>query len=141
MIEDPPPPDNNLSAQVQNLANRAEALTDEAARLHQYGKRNRHLIRGVIISLAFDLLLTCGGLWVAYRANQAHDAATQVHQVQVSTCVATNQTRAQNAQLWYDIVLIAEQNATQRTAKQRQQIDQFKAQINTVFAPRDCSKI
>ena len=113
-----------------------------AGELGRYGRTNRRRILVLTAAIVPDLILTAVGVWAVVRANGAHDTADQARASQVQTCLASNVTRAQNAQLWDFVVDLAEKSTTApQTPQRRAQLTAFRAEIQRVFAPRDCSKI
>jgi hypothetical protein len=100
---------------------------------------NRRMIYALAASLALDVMLTVALLLVGIRATNAGNRADQVHAQQIGTCQSSNDARAAQVQLWDYILSLP--SPRPRTNEQQRQLDQFRAYVNTVFAPRDCSRI
>lgn len=144
MIGDDEPRD--LVAVAQALASSMDGLAEQVGTLNaqveaqeSYGRRNRRMIWWLVVSLLFDVVLTAVIATVAVQANRASDQAAQVKSQQVSTCLASNEARANNKKLW-DYVLAATPTKP-RTEEQNEQVRDFRAFVDKTFAPRDCSKI
>lgn len=123
---------NSLADKVSDLNVQVAEQNAQVAEQKRYGRWNRLMIW----SLA---ALTVVVAVVAVRAQQAHDSAAQVHASQISICQSTNTARSQNLQLWeYVLSLPPDRPLTEQQQKIR---NEFRAYIQKVFAPRNCSKI
>lgn len=138
-MSDPIEAAQKLTSALDGMSERLEAVSARLDEQGQYGRRNRRLIRWLVLSLALDALLTGAFAFGAVKVNEANTRTVQVHNQQVATCQSGNEARQLNVKLW-DYVLSA---AASRplTAERKKQIDDFKAFVHTTFAPRDCSKI
>jgi hypothetical protein len=116
-------------------------LKDEIRGLQQYGRRNRHYIIGLGISLLFDLLLSVVVIIVAIQANAANDRADANHQYQVDSCNSSNAARQTSRDLWNYVLDAASKNPANDTPERRKQINDFRAYMENSYAPRDCSKV
>lgn len=116
-------------------------LKEEIHSLQAYGRRNRHFIIGLGISLAFDLLLSVVVIIVAIQANNARDRADANHQYQVDTCNSNNASRQTSRDLWNYVLDAAAKNPANETPERKKQIQDFRAYMENSYAPRDCSKV
>lgn len=112
--------------------------------INQYGKKNRRLIHALGWSIVVDLLLSIG---LAFAINQSHDATENATRAAASaaeasannattiknTCLASNETRKSNIQLWNYLFNLAPPTAPPSPA-----VVDFKAFVEKTFAPRDC---
>jgi len=143
------PGDSEALAAAKGLTEALEGMTRQLAALAAYGKRNRHMIWGLIVSIALDLVLT---VVVAVFAIQAHDANTSAQAARVvaaaakqnnlALCEAGNVARAQQIGLWNHLLsLPPAPGSPRRSAGQEQQITAFRAYIAGIFKPRDCAAL
>lgn len=133
-------PDSTLEA-ARNLQVAMVDLKNEMRNLSTYGKRNRHYIIALAISLVLDVALT-GGVIIAFsRATDANNQADQNRQSQVDTCVSSNQSRKVTTDLWNYILDASSKNPENQTETKRKQIADFRAYMANAYAPRDCSQI
>lgn len=116
-------------------------LKDEIRNLQNYGKRNRHYIIGLGISLIFDLLLSVVVIVIAVHANHTNDLANANRQYQLDSCVSGNQTRQTSRDLWNYVLDAAAKSPANQEPGRKKQIDDFRAYMENSYAPRDCSKI
>lgn len=117
------------------------ALKDEIRDQHVYGRRNRHLIWGLAISLVFDVLLSVA-LFVTFVAvGNAQNAADRNRQTQIATCESGNQFRQVSSNLWTYILDTAAKNPENQTEARRKQIADFRTYMLSAYAARDCSQI
>lgn len=128
-----------LTGALETLSDRLEAVTETQAEQVAYGRRNRRLIWLTIVSLVFSVLLTVGLTVTAVRLNDTNDKADRNRERQISTCVSTNEARANNKRLWDYLLKLPP--TTPRTDAQVEQLAAFKAFVDQTFAPRDCTKI
>ena len=123
------------------------ALNDVAAevrRLRTYGRRNRWFI-------VFDIVLTVAlavSTFIAIGASQsardaqasaaaARAAVSLAQQDSRNLCLSSNMARAQSIELWTFILDLP--GSRTPTARQEEQIKAFRAYLDRVYAPRDCS--
>lgn len=132
-------------AEVLAAANRLDAtmggLKSEIRELHVYGRRNRHLIWGLAVSLVFDVLLSVALFITFITAGNAQDTADRNRQAQVSSCESGNQTRQASVSLWTYILDTVEKSPQNQTEERRKQIADFRHYMLDAYASRDCSKV
>ncbi len=128
-----------LTSSMDGLAEQVGALNAQVEAQESYGRRNRRMIWWLVVSLLFDVVLTAVIATVAVQANRTSDRATQIHSQQVSTCLAGNEARAKNVQLWEFVFKLT--STTEQTPEQKARVVKFRAYLYDTFAPRDCSKI
>lgn len=121
-----------LTKSLDALSARLEALTS-------YGLHNRRMIRGLVVSLALDVVLTVVVTYVAFQAQHASDNATRARAQQVTACQSGNAARAVQIQLW-DYILALPPTHTLTAAEIKQRAD-LKTYLHKVFVPRDCTRI
>jgi hypothetical protein len=137
--------DADALAAARGLTGALEGMTGQLAGLTAYGKRNRRMIWGLIISITLDLILTA---FVAVTAIQAHDAnnsaktaravAVAAAQNNRNLCESSNIARAQQVELWTYLFDLA---GPPKTAQGAKLTAEFKHHLQVVFAPRDCSHV
>jgi hypothetical protein len=126
----------------EDLIERSAALDERIAGsseiddLVRYGHRNRVLIRILGAILMFDVLLSMGLGLVAFRADQAARQANSTQQQQRAACIAGNEARTGNRQLWHHVLDLPP--SAPRTPAQQQQADEFSMYVDQLFAPRSC---
>src|SRR4051812_24679488 len=119
-MSDPITTAQQLTASLDAMSTQLEAVSAAQDEQIKYGRRNRHLIRGLVVSLLISVLLTVALVFVAVKTNEANSKATETHNQQVATCVSTNEARRLNTQLW--AYIFALKPSTPRTAAQQQQV-------------------
>jgi uncharacterized paraquat-inducible protein A len=77
---------------------------EEVPALARYGLRNRRMIRVMLVSLLFDVILTIGVGTVAIQAHTATSAVTQ-------RCVAGNAYKTNDKKLWVALLNLEPQAA------------------------------
>jgi hypothetical protein len=128
-------------AAAGKLSGSLDAMSGELRRLNDYGRRSRHMILALSVSLALDLALTVIVAFFAVQAHNASNSATaaegQARHAFVSStalCQASNTARAQQLRLW-DFLL-------NKSAKPESPLlKQFAALIDRDFAARDCAAL
>jgi hypothetical protein len=134
-------PQHAAIAAATRLNESVTELKEEIHSLQVYGRRNRHYIIGLGISLAFDLLLSVVVIIVAVQANAANDRANANHEYQVDTCNSSNAARQTSRDLWNYVLDAASKNPANETPERKKQISDFRAYMENSYAPRDCSKV
>lgn len=110
--------------------------------LRNVGNTNRHLIRWLVASVAFDIALSVVVLLLAYFAHNTAASAERASTQSRINCIAANQAREVQKSLW-NYVLTFPPPARETPADRRvrlQNTAKFRAYIKAQFAPRDCSK-
>lgn len=111
-----------------------EALTEMATELRSLNKRlrrTRHIVWGLVASLALDLLLTAGFAYVAVQANNTQ-------QSNLALCESGNHSRAQQIELWDYVISLG---GAPKTARQQKVEAEFEVHLHKILAPRNCSHI
>lgn len=118
----------NLSTDIRDL--RAES------------RKSKRLIRLLGVSVGFDLLLSVALGAIGATAHQASDRATEAAAAtataQYETCLAGNESRKGQRELWGYILQLSSQGDASQTEAGRQRLEDFRAYVERVFAPRDC---
>lgn len=138
-MSDPIVAAQKLTSALGELSDRLQVVAARQDEQGQYGRRNRHLIRWLVVSLALDVILTAAISVVAVKTNEANAKANETHNQQVATCLLSNEARAKNRQLWDYILKIPPTQP--QTEQQKVRVAEFRDFMNGTFAPRDCSKI
>ena len=129
-----------LEASMDNLAKDLSRQAAEVSRQDVYGRQNRHLIWGLIVSAALNLLIGGIAIYASLEARSATSQAERNRQSAIVSCEAGNESRRLGEQLWTYVLDLSEKNP-KLTPQQKKQIAQFRGYIKTVYAPRDCSQI
>lgn len=149
MTTSPDPPSllvavTDMTGELAGLRCDTRDLQTETAELRRYGKRNRHLIRLVAVSVALDIALSCGLVYAIHRADQASSAARRAASAQVVTCRSSNAARAVQTDLWNFILTTFPPPTVETPAAKTQReatTTQFKAYVATAFAQRNCDQL
>lgn len=132
---------------ARDLQGSMEELASEITSLKNYGRHNRQLITVLAV---FALVIAGLVVWNSILSSQASDAskkaaeatslAAQNKQNQKAVCLAGNESRGVQIQLWTFVVNASIASNPNATPAQRKFFDEFRQYIDTVFAPRDCDK-
>lgn len=132
-------PDNTSAASqlaaisaAQNLSITMLSFTNELKAVSKTSKKHQLFIRLLSLSMAFDIFLSIALGTVGLTAHQAAEAAAKN---QKQFCLASNETRKVQRELWTTILTTTSQGTTDEQEGQRAQ---FKAYIDRVFADRVC---
>jgi len=136
--------------QVRLLAEEAEKLavavdklnvdmSEQVVAMVKIVKRDRRLIRGLAISVALDILLSIGIAFIAVTATSAKSQAEEAQDNARVSCLAANETRLAQIQLWDYVLSLASPGS--QTPAQKAQIEQFRIYVAQVFAQRDCDNL
>jgi hypothetical protein len=112
------------------------AASSDITALTRASKRNWLLIRILGISVALDLLLSVGVGYLAWQAQGLAAQANSIEQRARATCLAGNEARAGQIQLWHYVLDLPP--SMPRTPEQQAQVDAVRAYIDHLFAPRVC---
>lgn len=132
------PPGESIAV-AQAMTASMNALSKRIGQLTEYGRRNRRLIRWTIAGVLLDVVLTVGLVLSYSKANHADDQASRAHDQQISTCVASNASRADVRELWGKLFKLSP--SAPQTEEQKKRLADFRAYIDKTYAARDCSKI
>lgn len=125
-----------------DLLERSDALDERIARspdvadLVKASRRNWLVIRILGASVVIELLLGAGVAYLAYEARQTAAQANSLAAQARTTCLAGNQARAGQLQLWHYVLDMTA--TTARTPEQQEQATRFRIYIDELFAPRRC---
>ena len=128
-------------AATQRLEESVRGLKDEVVALRTYGRRNRHYIAAIAVSLVFDVALSIVVFVVAVQLVKTNDLATANLQTQIATCESSNESRQVSTNLWNYVLDTAGRNPDNQVGERKQQIEDFRAYMQRAYAPRDCSLI
>lgn len=108
----------------------AHKLQETVDQITGYRKRTRKLVVGLIAVTAVSIAVAALAVYLFFR----------VHDSDIGNCLASNQTRAQQLQLWNDLFTLSAKNATSKpTAKTEQLAREFLGDVRRTYAPVDCS--
>lgn len=108
----------------------AHKLQETVDQITGYRKRTRKLVIGLTAVTTVSILVA---VLAGYLFIRLHDS-------DVGNCLASNQTRAQQQQLWNDLFALSAKNATVKpTAKTVQLTNEFLGDVRRTYAPVDCS--
>lgn len=122
-----------------SLSDPETGLIKKVDDLAAYGKRNRHLIRLLVASVIFDVVLSVSTGVVAWVAISANSTASQNHRATVVTCQVANTARTQNQQLWDFILGIS--TPPNPTPQQTEALNKIRTKVSETFALRDCQAL
>lgn len=131
-----------MTAMGDDIIDRADALdrkiaaSDDMAALLRYGHASRNLIHWLAVSIALDIMLSLALGWVAIGAQQTANQASSLAARSYQACLAGNDFRATELQLW-NYILDLPPTAPRTPDQQAQQV-QFRTYIDRQFAPRKC---
>lgn len=130
-------------AAAARLEESMAGLGSELKATREYGHRNRHLIWVLAVSLVFDIIMSVLFAFVAVQASNASDRATKATSAAAQnrqnarvSCIAGNEARAAQVNLWTYVLDLSER--PNQTPDQTKRIDDFRKYIHIVFAQRDC---
>lgn len=120
---------------LQLLADTLKEVTAQLKEVAAFGHTTRRLAVGLIVSFILDVLLTTGvTLLTVFALNQN----STLHTSQLAACSISNQTRAEQQQLW---VYIFQQAAPPKTAAERAKEQAFLEHVEQTFAPVNCAAV
>lgn len=108
----------------------AHALQRTVDEITGYRKRTRKLVAGLTAVTAVSIAVAALAVYLFFR----------VHDSDIGNCLAGNQTREQQLQLWNDLfALSAKSTASRPTAKTEQLTREFLGDVRKTYAPVSCS--
>lgn len=136
---------------ARGLTSALKDVWAELRTLNKYTHRTRHIVWGIILSLAIDAALTG---WVYHVARQSGQADTRsvaaqaysrgVHESTIVACQMGNARLARQRQA-LDTILTIGSVPPHASAARRRAVEEFRhealAQVARGWAPRDCSKV
>lgn len=128
-----------MTASMDGLAEQVGTLNSRVEAQGTYGRRNRRMIWGIVVSLLVDAVFTIPIAWAVIHASSADDKASRNRQTLVTTCVASNESRADVRELWGKLFKLSP--SAPQTDEQKKRLADFRGYIDKTYAPRDCSKI
>lgn len=108
----------------------AHKLQETVDEIVGYRRRTRKLVFGLIAVTVASILAAA---FAAYLFVRLHDS-------DIGNCVAGNQVRAQQEQLWDTLFVLAAKNTSgPPSAQSRKLTAEFLHDVKTTYAPVDCS--
>lgn len=128
---------DDLLARADDLNQKLEEVPFDKV-LEQYNRQRSQLKLLLALVAALFLVVAVLAVVTMQVRRNAHDIAT-AHDVFVTNCESGNGFRAGERELWGFI--FEAPPAAPRTPEQQRQFDDFKAIVDRIFAPRDCSAL
>lgn len=125
---------------ADRLQGSVNGLKEEMAGLRSYGKRSRKIIWGLVASLILDVILSLVVVAVGIQVHEANTLAEANRNTQIATCESTNQSRQVAVNLWGYVLEAAAKNPENQTPERKKQVADFRAYMESAYAPRDCSQ-
>jgi hypothetical protein len=111
----------------EDAAHNLQRTVDE---ITGYRKRTRKMVIGLIAVTAVSLLVAAFAVYLYIR----------LHDSQVGNCIAGNQTRVEQEQLWDTLFALAAKNDSRsQTAQSRKLTAVFLHDVQVTYAPVDCT--
>lgn len=138
---------DRLTASLAGMAGQLKATASRLDVAERAALRSRRVMAALALSLALDVTLTVVVTVFALQAHGASDraaaTAAQVHAAQVATCLSSNQTRAQEIQLWNHLAQVSAASPAphltpRQLAQNKTEVAALLAYIRKTFAPRKC---
>ena len=134
-----------LEAAFQSVAAKMGDLSEAISGLVATIRRDRRITRVLIVSVVLDLLLSAGFFFLLHRTNHttsvAHAAAVAAQtqseanqSVLMTTCQASNETRAEAVTLWTALI----NSVPQPTAQEQANATKILDDVRSVYAPKPC---
>ena len=130
-----PDPADTLAA-AASLQHAVEGLTTQIAEVAADARHSRTLIRFMIPTLIFDVVMSLLLGYVTWRTVDASHQLQTVKAAAAETCVAGNKTRAEVISLWDQITGIVFAQPAQQDEKAK--ILQI---VDDTYAARDCTAV
>jgi hypothetical protein len=127
-----PLPDPIL-AQLKELTDKLDEVASKLATVAGRERRTRQLAWALAGSFVLDIILT---VVVAILTVSAIHQGSSVHQSQLATCAISNQTRADERQLWSYLFELSGKGAADNP-----QAKKFLVFVDKTFAPLNCSAL
>src|SRR4051812_28903884 len=102
--------ETDLVAAAERLDTSMNELAGEVKRLRQYGEHNRHMIWGLIVSIALSLVMGGVAISASQQAKQATSQAARNAENAKITCEAGNESRRLGKQLWTYVLDLSSEN-------------------------------
>lgn len=128
---------DDLLARADDLNQKLEEVPFDQV-LKQYTRQRSLLKLLLALVVALFLVVAVLGVVTMQVRRNSHDIAT-AQDIVVANCEAGNEFRKGERELWGFI--FEAPTATPRTPEQQKQFDDFKAIVDRIFAPRDCSAL
>lgn len=134
---------SQLAAAAADIVQSIDGLREEVAAQKSYGRRNRWLIRVVIVSVILDFLLSLGLVFLFGRVQHAADLAREASSAQRVACLAGNETRAIQTDLWNTILAFPPPPGELPAAAviREQRTEEFRTYIGQAFKSQDCDEV
>lgn len=124
-----------LGELLDKVSTRLEIMTRAQAVDRASGRKTRRLAIGLAVSIALDVVLTAV---VTLLTVTALNQNAVLHASQLASCATSNDTRAEQRQLWAYVFQIS---GPPKTAAARTQEQKFLAFVDTTFAPVNCAAV
>lgn len=123
-----------LQRTMKSLADQMINLAGEMKNVQKESQRNKTLVRVLVVSMIFDVILSLVLGYTVYRQHQESERVTANTVNANQACMDFNQQNANQITLWGYIIDLSK--STSNTSPE--QLAQFEEFLNTTFAPRPC---
>lgn len=120
---------------LDQLGTTLDAVSLRLTEVAASSRRTRHLAIGLAVSIVLDVILTAV---VTVLSVSALSQGADLHAAQLASCASSNDTRADDRELWQYLVQLS---GPPKTAVAKAQEDKLLAFVDTTFAPVDCAKV
>lgn len=128
-------PDRETLDTAKGLTDALGPMAAEVKRLRTYGRNNRKF---VIVDVLLTVALAATGAVSVHAAQTASSAAANNR----ALCQSSNVARAQSIELWdYLLALPPAKGAPPPSAEQKERVAAFRAFLDKVYEPRNCSHV
>lgn len=124
-----------LGVLLDGVSKRLKEVSDAQAKDRASARRTRHLAVGLAVSIVLDVVLT---VVVAVLTVSALNQNSDLHASQLASCADTNDTRAEQRQLWQYLFQLS---GPPKTAAQKTQEQKFLTFVDGTFAPVNCAQV
>lgn len=119
-------------AALEATQNQLREINASVDGIREYGRTNRRHIKWVAVTLALDIMLTLGGIWIFHNVANNHSAF-------ITSCENSNVVRAHDVLLWDHVLTLANQHHL--TVAQKASDARFRAFVADTFKKVDCTAI
>src|ERR1039458_301968 len=132
---------------VSNLTTSFNGMTEQMKRLTRTQKSSRHIIVGLVISVALDIILSISLALVVYVGHtNTVDQDNAIRASNITACSLANTNRTEDLQVFSDLIKLPAISAPQfqtKTARATQAAGyrNLNGELKVAFAPRDCIKL
>jgi hypothetical protein len=137
-----------LQRAIEAMRKDLKAATERLSTAEQREQRRWRVTVGLIVSFAFDIILTVVVTIATVQAHTASERASatvaELRATQLASCRSSNQTRAEQDTIWHELAGLSKPapgTSTEEIAKQKKAVKGFLALVDKAEAPRNCGKL